>query len=185
MNQKCIYRPLEGSFDRCLACPHLGNGCSGPRTTAMSFERWLVWIKALKQLRLSQGWRAGNASIAEAVGLSKNTVDNIFSGKQKDVSRTSAGLIEDYLIGGGKDKWPCAIDIQIEQSMVYVDRPETLASLDSKTAEVAELKQLLSNIHASYQDELEKVRSDDQRKIDYLRQQNDRQAAIIDKLLEK
>lgn len=170
---------ITGSFDRCLTCPYLGQGCSGPRTTAMTFERWLEFIRALKALK-----KVSNQTIMEGTGLSKNTVDNILAGKQKDVSRTTAGLIEDFLIGSNA-KWPCAMDLNVEKNIVYQDRPETLEALENKAKAVEELNKILEDIHNSYKAELDTLRSECQRKVDYLLEQNNQKDRIIDKLLSK
>lgn len=170
------------TYDRCLSCSYLGNGCSGPRTSAMPYMRWLEWIKDLRQLRKSQGWKVSNNDISEACDLAKNTVDNIFAGKNKDVSRTTAGLIEDYLIGGSV-RWPCPMDLNIEKDVVYQDRPETLVALEIKSGEVISMQKALDDIHASYQKELEAVREDAERKIAYLLKENDQKDRVIDKLL--
>lgn len=177
---------ITGSFDRCLTCPYLGNGCSGPRTTAMSFDRWLSWIRALRAMR---GY--SYLIIAEQTGLAKSTVESIFSGKQKDVSRTSAGLLEDFLIGDDA-RWPCSMDLNIEKNIVYQDRPETLDALSTKTQEVETLNNILNGIHVSYNAELQTLREEHKQTLDRVADQNarliyqnDQLARVIDKILTK
>ena len=150
---------ITGSFDRCLECIYLGNGCGGPRTTSMSFERWLFWIKALKQKR-----GLSNADCAEGAKLSKGTVDNIFAGKHKDVSRFTAGALENFLIGDNSS-WPCAMDIKHDE-VVYIDRAETIEALAQKTQE------------------LEAVRQEEKQKVDFLLAQITQKDRIIKRLLE-
>lgn len=151
---------IAGSFDRCLECVYLGNGCGGPRTTAMSFERWVFWLKAIKKKR-----GLSNADCIEGTGLSKGTIDNIFAGKHKDVSRYTAGVLEDFLIGH-ESGWPCAMDIKRDSDVVYIDRVETIEALQKKTQE------------------LETVRQEEQQKVDFLLAQIVQKDKIINKLLE-
>lgn len=151
---------LSGEFDRCIEkCVFLGNGCSGPRTTAMTFERWLVWIKNLRELRKRQGRRVTNGNIADACELSKNTVDNLFAGKTKDVSRTTCSRIEDFLIGG-EGKWPCAMDLSSDKEVVYQDRPETLDALALREEQVQKLRANYGDLKNSMDCELNRVREE-------------------------
>ena len=145
---------LGGPFDNCLRCAFLGNGCSGPRTTAMTHERYTEWLKALKKLR-----GATAQVIAENTGLAKTTVDDIFGGRRKDIGRTTAGMIEDYLIGGSA-KWPCAMDLNKGKEVVYEDRPETLDALREKTIQVENLRKNYADVRDSVDREMERVREE-------------------------
>jgi len=156
---------IPGSFDRCLDCAFLGDGCSGPRTTAMDFDRWLWWVKALKQKR---GY--SNTDCIEGTGLSKGTIENIFSGKLTGVSRATAGQLEDFLVGGAA-KWPCAMDLNRGKDVVYEDRPETLAALSEKSTQVDNLRRHLEDFKAVMGKETEAVREKMQREVDFLKEQ--------------
>ena len=179
---------IGGTYDRCLGCQYLGAGCSGPNTNLMDFERYVEWVRALRELRRSQGKPVSLMQMADGTDLSKNTIDNFFSGKIKDVSRTTMCRIEKYLIGG-LSKSPCAMDLVSDRDIVYQDRPETVEALERSN-------KIIDDIHASYQKELEAVRDsyqkemavlreEAQRKIDHLLKENDRMDRIINKLLEK
>ncbi len=156
---------LGGPFDDCLSCVFLGNGCSGPRTTAMSHERYLEWLKALKKLR-----GATAQIIAESAGLAKTTVDDIFGGRRKDIGRTTAGMIEDYLIGGAA-KWPCAMDLNKGKEVVYEDRPETLDALRERSVQVENLRRNYDDLKKSVDHELERVRAEYMEDIAFYRDQ--------------
>lgn len=132
IRKDCNY--VTGAYDRCLECQYLGNGCDGPRTTSMSNERWLWWIKALKQIR-----GLSNADCVDGTGLGKATIDNIFAGNIKDVKRSTVGILEDFLIGSS-GKWPCAMDLNADKDVVYMDKPETLAELEQRRAQVENLR---------------------------------------------
>ncbi len=176
---------LGGPFDNCLKCIHLGNGCSGPRTTAMGHERYMEWLKALKKLRVLT-----NQEIAEGAGVSKATIDDFYAGRRKDIGRITAGLIEDYLIGGAA-KWPCARELDVGKEIVYEDRPETLDALREKTTQVENLRRNYEDLKRSVDDELHRVRDefeDDVRfyrdQIELLKDQLRRKDRYIDILIE-
>lgn len=177
---------ISGSFDRCHDCIYMGNGCSGPRTTAMSFDRWVWWIKLLKQKR---GY--SNADCVEGTGLSKGTIDNIFSGKLKDVSRSTAGLLEDFLIGGAA-KWPCAMDLNKDKEVVYEDRPETLEALRVRSEQVENLRRHLDEFKAIMDKEVATVRGEYESDVQFykehiamMREQIKRKDDYIDRLAKK
>lgn len=152
IRKDCDY--IAGSFDRCLDCKYLGVGCDGPRTSTMSNDRWLWWIKALKQKR---GYT--NDAIVEGTGLSKGTINNIFSGANKDVKRTTAGILEDFLIGSD-GKWPCPIDSNTDREVIYEDKPETLAMLNERNIQVENLRRNYDELRASVDKEIALIRAE-------------------------
>ena len=155
---------IGGSFDRCLACEYLGTGCSGPNPNAMEFDRYVEWMNALRTKRKSQGRDVSYQKIADSTDLSKNTVEKFFAGKNKDVSRTTMGRIEQYLIGGDA-AWPCAMDLVSERDVVYMDRPETLDALERAN-------KIVDEIHASYKHEIEEIRASYRREMDSIHEAN-------------
>lgn len=165
IRKDCDY--IAGTADRCLDCRYLGNGCDGPRTSTMGNDRWLWWIKALKQKR---GYT--NAAIVEGTGLSKATIENIFSGANKDVKRTTAGMLEDFLIGSD-GKWPCPIDSNTEREVVYQDKPETIAMLAERGIQVENLRRNYDDVCARSEHEMERVRKEYEETIRILRERVD------------
>lgn len=156
---------LTGPFDECLNCPYLGNGCSGPRTTAMTHERYVEWMRALKK-------RMGvtNQQIADGAGISKATVDDFYAGRRKDIGRITAGLMEDFLIGGDA-KWPCARKLDADREIVYEDRPETLDALREKTAQTEALRAECAELRGSVDREMERVRAEFEEDVRFYRDQ--------------
>lgn len=184
IRKDCDY--IAGSFDRCLDCKYLGVGCDGPRTSTMSNDRWLWWIKALKQKR---GYT--NDAIVEGTGLSKGTINNIFSGANKDVKRTTAGILEDFLIGSD-GKWPCPIDSNTDREVIYEDKPETLAMLNERNIQVENLRRNNDELRASVDRELERIRAEYKEDIEeykalvaHMRTQVNRKDDYIDRLAKK
>lgn len=158
-----------GPFDECLDCPNLGNGCSGPRTTTMIHERYLVWMKALKKKR-----NRTNQQIADGCLLSKATVDDFFAGRRKDIGRTTAGLMEDYLIYGDiaeDSKWPCARKLDSDKNVIYEDRPETLEALRLRNEQIDAQRRNYEDLKRSLDTELERVRTEYDDDVKFYREQ--------------
>lgn len=169
MDNICKNDFSTGPFDECLDCPNLGNGCSGPRTTTMIHERYLVWMKALKKKR-----NLTNQQIADGCLLSKATVDDFFAGRRKDIGRTTAGLMEDYLIYGDiaeDSKWPCARKLDADKNVIYEDRPETLEALRLRNEQIDAQRRNYEDLKRSLDTELERVRTEYDDDVKFYREQ--------------
>lgn len=153
MKNLCGQDFITGPFDECLKCPYLGNGCSGPRTTCMTHERYVEWLRALKKLR-----NYTNQDISDGTGLSKATVDDIFAGRRKDISRATAGLLEDFLIGVGK--WPCAMKLAEGKEIIYEDRPETIDALRVRSEQYESLNNEYREARERFEREFERFRAE-------------------------
>lgn len=174
---------LKGAYDLCLKCRYLGDGCDGPNTLSMTLDRWCEWCKDLKKVR-----SLTNADISEQSGISLTTIDRIMAGNApKDIKRSTASDINRVLVGS-EGQWPCAMAIEAKT-------PDALKELNRKDSELAELRKMLSEIHSSYEKELEIVRqgartmkAEAQAKIDHLKEEIEHlkaEARTKSKLLEK
>ena len=108
--------------------------------------------------------------IAENTGLAKTTVDDIFGGRRKDIGRTTAGMIEDYLIAGAA-KWPCAMELNKGKEVVYEDRPETLDALREKNLQIENLRRNYAEVRDSVDREMERVRAEYEEDVKFYREQ--------------
>ena len=183
----------DGPFDVCIDCSRRAVACSGPRTTAMSHERYVEWMK-----RLCAKWGGTRQQLADITGVSKSTIDDLFAGRRKDISRTTAGLLEDVLIGGDS-KWPCALMLDSEKEIVYEDRPETLEALrinmeanQAKDAKIAHLRKSIEDGRAAHEKEIAQLRADYEDDIKeykdlvaHMRLQVNRKDDYIDRLAKK
>lgn len=183
----------DGPFDVCIECSRRAVACSGPRTTAMQHDRYVEWMK-----RLCRKWGGTRQELAEITGVSKSTIDDLFAGRRKDISRTTAGLLEDVLIGGDS-KWPCAMLVDSEKEVVYEDRPETLEALrfnmeanQQKDAQIEEMKRIQSELREAHAKEIAQMRADHEDDIQeykdlvvHMRSQLDRKDDYIDRLAKK
>lgn len=160
MHNLCGKDFLTGPFDECLECGYLCNGCSGPRTNAMEHPRWVFWISSvMKRFGISQ------TQMANDTPLSKSTVDDIFAGRRQDISRNTARIIENYVLGDGV--WPCAKKLTEGKDIVYEDRPETLEMLKvreeiirEKDVQIENLRNNYNNLRSSFDHELKTVREE-------------------------
>lgn len=174
MNNLCGQEFLTGPFDECLSCEYLRNGCSGPRTNAMEFHRWLFWIKSvMKRFGIS------NRELAENTGLSKSTVDDILAGRRKDISRETCCIIENYVLGHGK--WPCAKKSADGKDTVYEDRPETLEALRRATEALHEKDELIRKMQAEHEEDIKEYKE----LVAHMRVQVNRKDDYIDRLARK
>lgn len=183
----------DGPFDVCITCPRRAVACSGPRTTAMEHERYVTWMK-----RLFDIWGGTRQQLADITGVSKSTIDDFFAGRRKDISRTTAGLLEDVLIGGDS-KWPCAMLLDADKEIVYEDRPETLEALrlnmeanQQKEQQIQNLQRNFEEAQLRHKEELERIRADFEDDIQeykelvaHMRNQVNRKDDYIDRLAKK
>ena len=177
----------DGPFDVCIECSRRAVACSGPRTTAMEHERYVVWMK-----RLFDKWGGTRQELADITNVSKSTIDDLFAGRRKDISRTTAGLLEDVLIGGDS-KWPCALLLD------YEDRPETVEALRlniefnrQKDVQIEILQHNFKEAQEHHMQELERIRADYEEEIKeykelvaHMRTQVNRKDDYIDRLARK
>lgn len=192
MNNLCGQEFLTGPFDECIACESLCAGCSGPRTTAMVYPRWVVFMKALmKRFGIT------NQKIADDTPLSKSTVDDIFALRRKDISRETCCIIENYILGDGK--WPCAKKMSENMDVVYEDRPETLEALrlhmesnQHKEKQLEILQQNFKEAQIRHQEDLARLRADYEADVQeykelvaHMRVQVNRKDDYIDRLAKK
>jgi len=177
----------EKPYNRCLFCPHRKVRCDGPRTSAMELQRWCEFMRDMKDIN-----DLSNGEIAVRADVSIKTVEQIMSLKPgKDIKRDTARRIEDAIIGSS-NQYPCYLAFE-------EGAPENLRKYDEVSKELERTRKELENIHASYNAELQMIRDEAQKKIehllsqikqletdvDYLRHDNERKAAVIDKYVFK
>ena len=165
----------EKPYNRCLHCEHRGEHCDGPRTSAMTTERWREYMRDLKAIK-----GLTNENISDLTGgiLPARTIQSCLSETSTaDIHRETARLIETALIGSG-NQYPCYLAFL---SGVSDSARNTLA----QEKEIAVLQQTLENIHASYNAELVTLRAEHKAATDFLRAELDKRDRIIEKLLNK
>lgn len=183
-------------YNRCLSCPHRQIRCDGPRTSAMELTRWREFMRDMKEIN-----GLTNAEIAEKAKVSVKTVEQLFSTApyEQDIMRETARRIEDAVIGSS-NQYPCILAFEDSTPEDRRKLDEAMRELERSLNDNKDYRAVLDNIHASYSAEMQTIRDEAQKKIehllsqikrmesevDYLRRDNERKGAMIDKyLLEK
>ena len=147
----------EKPHNRCINCVHIGKMCDGPNFLAMDIERWCEWCRLRKEYL---GWT--NAHVAESANVAKISVDRIMSVNVKDLRISTMQAVTKALVDGTWGQYPC----------VFVATGNTATS----SAECEKLHDEVARLKA----ELETLRIESEKKIDFLKNQ----VHIKDKLLE-
>lgn len=180
-------------YNKCFACPHLKTPrCNGPRTSSMELGRWCEYMRDLRDLfNLTNEW------IAEKAEVSLKTINRVMSGSSdQDIMRDTARRIEDAILGTDVNS-PCYTAFCEENEPHKQKLSEASADLERALNDNKDYRNALDNIHAFYNSEMQQIRDEAQRKIQYLlnqverlraevdyqRLENDRKAKIIDKYL--
>lgn len=152
-------------YEKCIACDSIGVSCV-PNLTRMEFPALIQWcIKRQKHL----GWT--NQMLADKSKVPIGTINRIKAGDYMDCKYSTIRSILIALIGGTEDEFPC--NKQIEKEL------EQIEALEKQTAKLSVVEK-----------EMQLLREESQKKVDhllaeinYLRQENERKAKIIDKFL--
>lgn len=171
----------EKPYNRCLYCPHREARCDGPRTSAMELRRWCEFMRDMRDVN-----GLTNSDVAEKSKVSIKTVERIMALKcEQDIMRETARNIEDAVIGSS-NQYPCYLAFEEEA-------PDDRKLFGEVKKELDRANAALNNIHESYKAEMQIIRDEAQKKIDFLMAQierlqrdNDRKGEMIDKfILEK
>ena len=154
-------------YNRCLACPHRRVRCDGPRTAGLSLERWWEYMRDLKEIN-----DLSNVYVADHSGLSVKTIEKVLGPNppDQDIMRDTARRIENAIIGS-TSKYPCYLAFEEENKPDDQKLNNTLIELERAVADNKDYRKVLDNIHASYQAEMDLIRAEAQKKIDFLVEQ--------------
>lgn len=176
---------MNKPYNRCLYCSRRlaePSECDGPRTSAMSIDRWREYMRDVKEI---SGLTYEDIAERSNGQLSASSVQNVLAPSAKgDIQRETARLIENAIFGSS-NAHPCPVDLL---DAVPAERKRVM----ELEAELDKLRSNIARTHDSHDRELQIVREEAQRKIDHLKDQieylqevNDRNSKVIDKLLEK
>lgn len=184
----------EKSYNRCLSCPHRNIRCNGPRTSDLPLDRWCEYMRDMKQAN-----KLTNAEISEKSGVSLKTIERIMAlNSEQDIMRDTARRLESVIIGSER-AYPCYLAFQEENMPDNQKLNDALKDLERALADNKDYKTALENIHASYKAEIDTIREEAQKKIDYLKDlvaklradndnlwaENIRKSKIVDMFLER
>lgn len=182
----------EKPYNRCLFCQHRKVRCDGPRTSAMELLRWCEFMRDMKEAN-----ELTNAEIAKRADVSVKTVEQIMALKpRQDIYRDTARRIENAIIGSS-NQYPCYLAFEESAPEDRKKLDEAMRELERALNDNRDYRVALDNIHASYNAEMQTIRDDAQKKIEhllaqikqfeaeveYLRRDNERKAAVIDKYI--
>lgn len=168
----------EKTYNRCLFCDHRSVSCNGPRTSDMTLDRWREFMRDMKEVEGLTYAEISKRTQDLGVPIPAKTIEKKLApgGDGQDIMRETARAIESAILGSTPH--PCY--------MSFIDSaPETGKSKAALEAEIARLHRDIELLHQSYKEELATVRADDQKKIEYLRAENEKKDRIIDRLLDK
>ena len=135
----------EKSYNRCLSCPHRKVQCNGPRTSDLTLDRWCEYMHDMKEVN-----GLTNAYVAEKAGVSVKTIERIMSqNPEQDIMRDTARRIESVILGS-ECPYPCYLAFKEENQPDEQKHNDALRELEQCKAE------------------MEMIRADAQKKIDYL-----------------
>jgi len=164
-------------YNRCLSCPHRKVRCDGPRTAGLTLDRWCEYMRDLKEIN-----GLTNAEIAEIADISVKTVERLMAGNpDKDIYRDTARRIEDAIIGSS-NTYPCYLAFEEENRPDEQRLNDAMRELERALDDNRDYRAALDNIHDSYRAEMETIRADAQKKIDFLLEQIARLRADNDNL---
>ena len=181
-------------YNRCLTCPHRKVRCDGPRTAGLELARWCEYMRDMKEVN-----GLTNAEIAEVSGVSIKTIERIMAlNSDQDIMRDTARRIENAIIGS-TSKYPCYLAFEEENLPDEQRLNDALRELERALDDNKDYREALDKIHASYNMEMQAIRDDAQKKIDYLmseierlradaehwRYENDRKGKLIDMYMDK
>ena len=150
-------------FNRCIKCERIGQDCV-PNLLSLPWADLLDWWKERQKYL---GWT--NQTLSEESGIPVGTINRIKAGEDDARYSTMRSIIH-ALLGGYSVEFPCQKKLDHEFA--------NIETLEKRFAELASLNE-------GFNAKLQEVKDEAQKKIDYLRTENDRKAKIIEKLLEK
>lgn len=164
----------EKPYNTCIDCKHIGKNCDGPNFLAMEMTRLSEWCRLRKEYLHDSDQKWTNAFIAEKAAISKISVDRFLSGHVEDLKMSTAARIVRVLVNGSWGQYPCAMVEIADKETVYVDNPD----LRDK---ISKLETQLEKQEAAHKEIIAEVRSDNQKKINFLKEQ----VAFKDKMFEE
>jgi len=149
-------------FNKCFECRSFRNGCSGPNLFAMGIGRACEFLQ-MTRVFLKYSYQ----HVSDGTSISLPTVKRTLTGKNADPGYFTMKALSDFLVGDPNGKSPCAIpDIVPDDSAARMY--EAAKELERALADNEDYRIALDNIHASYNAEMQIIREDAQKKIDYL-----------------
>ena len=154
-------------YYKCLVCSHFSEKRCGIPLSRLPLEDWCICIRVVKDAK-----HLTNAYVAEKADVSIKTIEKIVAlNCDQDIRRDTARRIEDAVFGD-----PCGIVCYLEIADSVPEASERLnaAMLDLERAlrDNEDIRKAMDNVQISHAAEMQAIRDEDQKKVDYLREQN-------------
>ena len=142
----------EKPYNRCINCVHIGTLCDGPNFLAMEIERWCEWCRLRKEYL---DWTS--AELAKRADVSKVSVDRIMVVNVKDLRISTMQAVTRALVNGTWGQYPCVL--------------AATEAAHTNTTECEKLHREIAQLKAEHKAELEALRLEHERKVNFLTQQ--------------
>lgn len=154
-------------YYKCLVCSHFSEKRCGIPLSRLPLEDWCICIRVVKESK-----HLTNAYVAEKADVSIKTIEKIVAlNCDQDIRRDTARRIEDAVFGE-----PFGIVCYLEMADSVPEASERLNNamidLERALSDNEDIRKAMDNVQISHASEMQAIRDDDQKKIDYLREQN-------------
>ena len=181
-------------YYKCLVCSHFTEKRCGIPLSRLPLADWCICIRVVKEAK-----HLTNAYVAEKADVSIKTIEKIVAlNCDQDIRRDTARRIEDAVFGE-----PFGIVCYLEMADSVPEASERLNTamidLERALSDNEDIRKAMDNVQLTHAAEMQAIRDEEQKKIDYLREQNlrlqrdndnlwaenIRKSKIIDSLIEK
>lgn len=152
-------------FEKCIKCDRLGESCV-PNLMLLPFTELIQWIgKRQKHL----DWK--NKQLADKSRVPVGTINRIKGGTYADAKYLTIKSILIALIGGTNNEFSC--NEQIEKEL------QQMAVFEEQAAKLSVIEKEMQLAHEEAQKKIDYLLAE----VNYLRQENERKAKVIDKFI--
>lgn len=151
-------------FDKCIACPKIGESCV-PNLWLLPFPDLVKWcIKKQKHL----GW--SNQKLADKSRTPVGTINRIWGGDYSDCKFSTIKSVLITLIGGTTDEFACTEQVEKEfQNIAQLE--QQAAKLSTIEAENEMLKEQLRQIDELHRKDVRAIKEEYMEQITFLKEE--------------
>ena len=168
-------------FNKCFKCQSLRNGCSGPNLTVAEPKRACEF---LQMVRIFFGYtyqQVADGTAALGMPVSLASVKRILTGKVANPDFYSITAISKFLLGAHNGKYPCAIPNITSELANESKLNDALRDLERALNDNADYRNAIDNINLTHKVEIDAIRDEEQKKVEYLLAENERLRTECDK----
>ena len=145
-------------FDKCIACPKIGESCV-PNLMRLPFAELMQWLIKFQKYR---GW--SNQTWADKSDVPVGTINRMKAGDYSDCKYSTIRSLAISVMGGTKDEFSCTE--QVERELRQMEQLEqSAAKLTATEAENEKLKQRLIQIDEQHRKDIRAVQAEYQHQL--------------------